>query len=1066
MKMTIKFIWFCLAGFVITACSVKPAPESTDLTLHGLSANFKNPGAEWRAKPFWSWNGDLEKDELIRQIEVFREMGMGGFFMHSRVGLQTEYLGDKWFDLINACADTAEKLGMEAWLYDEDRWPSGIAGGLVTKNKEFRMQFLTGIQMPAENFSWSDSTLAAFVCTVDTISFSNARRIKKDSDMKSFAGQKILAFVRTYDKPNDFYNGYTYANTMDRKATDEYIRLTHEKYTEKCGDRLGTSIKGIFTDEPHRGAVFGNPASWDVPWTYDFQDKFQAKYGYDILNRLPELYLRKDGERVNQVKWHYMELAQELFIENWEKPYANWCKKNNMIFTGHVLHEDNLMAQSIMQGSLMRFYEFQDYPGVDVLTEGNNNYWIVKQVSSAARQMNQKFILSELYGCSGWQMNFESHKATGNWQALFGVNLRCPHLSWYTMQGEAKRDYPASISFQSGWYKDYNYVENYFSRLGMMLSQGKPVCDLLVVNPIESDWSQANVGWANNLSGNTKDILLTDKNYSSLFCWLQNARIDFDYGDEEMMSRLSHFGKTDDGKALFYVGSASYKAILVGNMTTIRNSTLELLDQFVRAGGKVIFAGDPPAFVDALKSEKAAELASHSIKIPYEKAAIVNEAGKYVEPSVQVIDRVTGKGIDSVYCQVRKDTYRKYVVLMNMNRVNGYSDVLIRIPGQGLVTEWNCTSGEPIKVKANPKDGFVEITADIPPSGEHVFTVSDEPQNDMKEEVKYVVSKKTDIKGPFNYSLNEKNVCVLDMGSYSVSGEKFSSPTEILKIDIAVRNRFGLKLRGGSMLQPWFSAKYEKKPEVKGRVAISFPFQIEVLPSDSVFLCMETPEAFSVTVNGIQVQYKNKGWWIDPCIKKIYIPVNVLKKGKNEVLLNMDFSSDKNLEALFLTGNFGVKLNGISRIITKLPEKLNTGDIVSQYLPFYSGAITYHIPVMDEWKGLKNIFLGVPGFEAACIKVSGVGSPVKMIAWQPYQADISDIVSSAKEILVEVVLTRRNTFGPLHQLPLRPWAYGPFSFVPEGKSYSENYTLIPSGLLADPVINFCNVNEKQTSSNN
>jgi hypothetical protein len=1044
---------------MISACSVKQAPESTDLTFQHLSENFKNPGPEWRAKPFWSWNGNLEEDELIRQIGVFEEMGMGGFFMHSRVGLQTEYLGDKWFDLINACADTAEKLGMEAWLYDEDRWPSGIAGGLVTKNKEFRMQFLTGIQMPAEKFVWSDSTLTAFVCAVDSISFSNARRIMKDSDMKLFAGQKVLAFVRTYDKPNDFYNGYTYANTMDRKTTDEYIRLTHERYTEKCGDRLGTSIKGIFTDEPHRGAVFGNPSSWDVPWTYDFPDQFSKKFGYDILERLPELFLRKDGEPVNQVKWNYMELAQQLFIENWEKPYADWCKKNNMIFTGHVLHEDNLMAQSIMQGSLMRFYEFQDYPGVDVLTEGNNNYWIVKQVASTARQMNQKFIMSELYGCSGWQMNFESHKATGNWQALFGVNLRCPHLSWYTMQGEAKRDYPASISFQSGWYRDYNFVENYFSRLGLVLSQGKPVCDLLIINPIESDWSQANVGWANNLTGNTKEILQTDKNYGSLFCWLQNARVDFDYGDEEMMSRLAHPGKTADGKALFYVGSAPYKAILVGNMTTIRTSTLELLDKFIKAGGKVIFAGDPPAYVDALKSPKAAELASLSVKIPYEKEAVVKEATKYVEPSVQVIDRATGKGIDSVYCQVRKDSYRKYIVLMNMDRVKGYQGVLIRIPGQGMVTEWNCVSGEPLKVKTGMKDGFIEITADIPPSGEHVYTVSEESQVGMKEELNYVVDQKTGIKGPFRYSLNEKNVCVLDMGSYSVNGDKFSSPTEILKIDRAIRNRFGLKLRGGSMLQPWFSDKYEKEPEVKGRVAISFPFQIEVLPADSVFLCMETPEAFSVSVNGVKVQFENTGWWIDPCIKKVHIPYTILKKGRNEVLLNMDFTADKNLEAMFLTGNFGVKLNGISRTITTLPEKLNTGDIVSQNLPFYSGTITYHIPVKDEWKGRKNIFLGIPGFEAACVKVSGKGSPKRMIAWQPYQAEISDIVTGANEILVEVVLTRRNTFGPLHQLPLRPWAYGPFSFVSEGKSWSDNYTLIPSGLLADPELSFCRVSQ-------
>jgi hypothetical protein len=403
---------------------------------------------------------------------------------------------------------------------------------------------------------------------------------------------------------------------------------------------------------------------------------------------------------------------------------------------------------------------------------------------------------------------------------------------------------------------------------------------------------------------------------------------------------------------------------------------------------------------------------------------------------------------------------------MNMNRVKGYSGVLIRIPGQGSVTEWNCTSGEPVRIKSGIKDGFIEVTADIPPSGEHVFTVSDEEQTGMKEEVTYTAGQKADIKGPFNYTLNEENVCVLDMGSYSVNGEKFSMPTEILKIDRTVRNRFGLKQRGGSMLQPWFSAKYEKKPEVKGRVAIRFPFQIEVLPADSVFLCMETPEAFTVTINGTEIRYEDKGWWIDPCIRKIYIPSGLMRKGKNEVLLNMDFSADKNLEAMFLTGNFGVKLEGLGKSLTKLPEKLNTGDIVSQYLPFYSGAITYHIPVKNEWKGEKNIFLEVPGFEAACVKVSGGGAPVRMIAWQPFRADVSDIAGGSDEILVELVLTRRNTFGPLHQLPLRPWAYGPFSFVPEGKAYSDNYTLIPSGLLANPVVDLCEANKDQAYANN
>ena len=102
---------------------------------------FNNPGPKWRGKPFWSWNGKLEEKELIRQIHVLKNMGMGGFFMHSRTGLATEYLGDEWFQFINSCADEGEKLQLESWLYDEDRWPSGLAGGLVTRDKKYRERY-------------------------------------------------------------------------------------------------------------------------------------------------------------------------------------------------------------------------------------------------------------------------------------------------------------------------------------------------------------------------------------------------------------------------------------------------------------------------------------------------------------------------------------------------------------------------------------------------------------------------------------------------------------------------------------------------------------------------------------------------------------------------------------------------------------------------------------------------------------------------------------------------------------------------------------------------------------
>src|SRR6187455_1211353 len=134
------------------------------MSLHEL---FLEPTMEYRGKPFWSWNGKLDREELIRQIQVMKEMGFGGFFMHSRTGLVTEYLGTEWFELINACADEAEKLGMEAWLYDEDRWPSGTAGGIVTQEPKFRLKFIHLEIVEPQVFTWNSNVFAAFSCKLD-----------------------------------------------------------------------------------------------------------------------------------------------------------------------------------------------------------------------------------------------------------------------------------------------------------------------------------------------------------------------------------------------------------------------------------------------------------------------------------------------------------------------------------------------------------------------------------------------------------------------------------------------------------------------------------------------------------------------------------------------------------------------------------------------------------------------------------------------------------------------------------------------------------------------------------
>lgn len=101
---------------------------------------FKNPSAEYRWRPFWAWNRKLEEDVLLKQIDYLKEMGMGGFHIHARTGLATEYLGKEFMELVRACNDKAKNENMLCWLYDEYRWPSGSAGGMVTSRKDILLQ--------------------------------------------------------------------------------------------------------------------------------------------------------------------------------------------------------------------------------------------------------------------------------------------------------------------------------------------------------------------------------------------------------------------------------------------------------------------------------------------------------------------------------------------------------------------------------------------------------------------------------------------------------------------------------------------------------------------------------------------------------------------------------------------------------------------------------------------------------------------------------------------------------------------------------------------------------------
>ena len=1051
------------------------------MEIEQLIRSFASPSAAWRGKPFWAWNGELRGEELVRQAHIMKEMGLGGYFMHSRTGLITEYLGEEWFRLINEVADAAEADGMEAWLYDEDRWPSGSAGGKTTADPRFRMKSLYVYESDPDRVEWGEGSFALYAaklngidlytyteldivsvaCREDAVRAVEAAVREAADAAKGEPGVwKALRFAVVPDRPSSGYNGATYLDTMSREATARFIELTHEQYARRCGDRLGRSIRGIFTDEPHRGHCFDNREERDgviscaAAWTDDLFDEFRRRYGFACRPILPELFYRKNGEKVAPVKLFYIDLANALFLERFAAPINEWCVAHGLVLTGHVLHEDSLMNQTVPNGSLMRYYEHMGVPGVDVLTEHNRCYWIVKQLASAARQLGKPWMLSELYGCTGWQFSFKNHKNVGDWQALFGINVRCQHLSWYTMEGEAKRDYPASILHQSPWYGDYKTVEDHFARMGVVLTEGRPDCDVLLLNPIESLWCQAYAGWAKWIGNASPDVEPYEERYRELFHFLTDRQIDFDYGEEEMLSRLASV-ETENGAPVLRVGKAVYRVAVVANMLTVRPTTLSLLHAFAERGGAVLFCGEVPAYVNAVPSGAPAALAARCVRVPYDGAALAAAVRRYSETSVSVAG-ADGAPVKDVFAQVRRgfggDGSAAVVLNTDREAPRRGLTLSLRAPAGSRVEEWNLDTGVryDASVLAAETGGLFRVRFDLEAGGTRCFVFT-RGRKALPPLPRYETVAERTLTGEFSFRCSEPNVCVLDRCRRQLGDGAWSPEDEVLRVDRQLRAELGLAYRGGDMLQPWYANRFDA--EEYGALRLSYTFYVETLPASPVYLAGERPELNAYRLNGTALKPGGPNdFWVDVCFNKMEIPAGALKQGFNEVTVDVAFHRTANIEALYLVGDFGVRLEGCRRTLVSAPQRIGCRDYAEYALPFYTGNLTFelapgsYLPLLEGLSdGADRIVLTPKDFTGACVKVSAA-QKTTVLGWEPFEADVTEAVRLALPIFVTVEGTRANVFGPLHETPRPAGACGPGSFLTEGEHWTDGYSLLPSGL--------------------
>ena len=329
-----------------------------------LDMSFENPTAEYRGTPFWAWNCKLDQQELDRQLEIFKKMGFGGAHMHVRTGMATPYLSEEFMTLIKNCVRKAKSENMLAWLYDEDRWPSGSAGGMVTKEKRFRARHLlftfephadggSGIaygdaQRRAE-FAEQGGLLACFDVKLDEAGRLIGWRVIGENEVA--AHEKWYAYMEVA-KDSAWHNGQAYVDTLNKAAIDRFIEITYESYLNAVGEEFDGTIPSIFTDEPQFMTKTAlkyatEKGSAILPWTDDLPETFASAYGgADLIAGIPELIWERADGKPSVIRYHYHDHVCERFASAFADNCGKWCEAHGIKLTGHVMREPSLRTQT------------------------------------------------------------------------------------------------------------------------------------------------------------------------------------------------------------------------------------------------------------------------------------------------------------------------------------------------------------------------------------------------------------------------------------------------------------------------------------------------------------------------------------------------------------------------------------------------------------------------------------------------------------------------------------------------------------------------------------------------
>lgn len=579
-----------------------------------------------RPAVLWSWTGKINPEDIVYQIEQFKETKIDEIYVEPVWGLEIDdYLSDFFMDMIKLVSDTCEKLGIKFSLYDEYSWPSCVcAGKVIEDDPDMCGTYLRWYDQLVEVGDPTEIWYKGEILSVQVEYYDKLNKREDITDQvtiekfngveagivhwrsKACCAVHVWVFCKIFNDSRGAnikwasfsreVKGYT--DMMNKKAVRKFIDINNEVYRKKVGDQFGKNIKRLFSDEvslANQDHLFPNTIAYSIV----LENEFEKEHGYPIRDHFIALTKFTMEDSDIKVRHDYYKTCARLYREAYIEQVADWCHENNLEFTGHLRGNGHLYHMALQQGDCYLANAGMDIPGLDSV--GSYHHLPRedfagegKLVASIAKFSGKNRTHCETFSGSGWIMRMEDAKRIMNKVMLPGVTYLTYQSCGFSSNEGLKMPpigYPPNFGHNNPAFYHYHELTDYAAIRSSVMTQTTPLGSTLVMLPNVNAWLvEYNELWRHKPEG------FLDACWYGCSMAMQKASLEHDIFFESLANDM----QVENAKAV--VKGYTYDTIIVPRMRYSNQETLDQLENFAKQGGRLVFVDSFPfCAADTLK---------------------------------------------------------------------------------------------------------------------------------------------------------------------------------------------------------------------------------------------------------------------------------------------------------------------------------------------------------------------------------------------------------------------------------------------------------------------------------